>query len=524
MSHGRGFLNVSDLSLTFRSARSISSEPPGAARVRAAETLLKFPADRSPTNITFHNGWIASGVPVELLFWGSWWKSDPEGSSRMAELVDAVQRLLNSCYLWELDQYRAAPATYRGALVVEKPPPPANFVYTDATDLVWELIDDAKFPEPEEDGGRIAYFVVLPRDTKHEEAHSGAHAYAIHENWLDNDDPAWYAWIGYDELDGMTNSFSHELVELITDPELDGWLIDNVDRDASEIGDLCESSLGWVNGVFVSGYWSMRDQKCVIPTEGRVVRIDGRILAGVPRQVASGPYQPPAPTGLKELLPSCHLDGKTYSWTLSEVDETAELDASAQFFTVPAFEWTVAGVKLSPPSGRVEVNVVVTRSAAGGSTTTSESISLAYATHDSHLELSNDSVAGNMDIPVSVIAYDQGGATRPENAARASVIVSFQGSILTIPGLDKDIRRCEQAVDELWKEMHKNVKHGPIGPLGEENREFLAALPGWISPAQFQRLKMALVQAEAIGAIDEAAGEALREVLLEGLQLGAGRR
>src|SRR6185437_13928601 len=107
-----------------------------------------------------------------------------------------------------------------------------------------------------------------------------------------------------------------------------------------------------------------------------------------------------------------------------------------EFFTSPAFEWTVEGVTLSPGSSRVAANVDVTRPAAGGSTTSNEVVSLAYATHDSHLELSNDSVAGNMDMAVSVVAYDQAGATRPENPARASVFVSFQGSILTIPGLD----------------------------------------------------------------------------------------
>jgi hypothetical protein len=515
----RSFIGAKAQTLSFRSGRSISSEPPGSPAKRPAQTLFRFPPTRASTNVVFHNGWIASAVPVQLLFWGGWWKTDPEGSARKDALITAVQGLLDSPYLWELDQYRAAPATYRGALIVEDPAPPGAFSDGDAADLIWKLIDDGRFPETDESGGRIGYMIILPKATTHDPADCGAHAAATHTELGGDDLPAWWAWIGYDTVDGMASCFSHELVELMTSPELDGWHVDMVNPNASEIGDLCDVTNGWVNGVFVRAYWSNRDQRCVIPTEGRMLRIDGTIAGKQPRQVASGPYSPPVPKGVDKLLPACHLEGKTYIWTLSEVDETAELDATAEFFYSPGFEWTVAGVKLAPGSGRVPITVDVTRQAAGGSSTSSEEVSLAYQTSGSHLELSNDSVAGNMDVLVTVVAYDQAGAVRPENPMQASVTVSFQGSILSMPDYDQDIKRCQQAADGLWKATHKGFKHGPIGPLGEADRELLASQPGWVSARQLRRLKNALLQAEAIRGIDTTAGRALRKVLLDGLHV-----
>jgi hypothetical protein len=516
----RTVIDPTNYALSYRSSRWISSEPPGSAPTRPAETLFKFAPKQPSTNVIFHNGgWIASGVPVQLLFWGGWWDSDPEGSSRRDGVIGAVQRLLDSPYLWELAQYRASPASYRGATTVLDPPPPNPFTAANAADLVWKLIDDNKFPETDDRTSRIAHMIFLPKGTT-TPGGCGAHGPAPHDEPLDSDPPAWYAWIGYDTVDGMTSCFSHELAELMVDPELDAWHVDGVNPNNSEIGDLCDVINGWVNGVFVRAYWSKDAQKCVIPTDGRMLRLDGNIIGSAPREVASGPFTPPAPTGIDHFIPACHLEGKNYTWHLSEIDQTAELNATAGFFNTPAFEWSVGGVKLSAGAGRVSITTDVTREAAGGSTTATETVDLAYRTHDSYLELSNDSVAGNMDVPVTVVVYDQAGADRPENPVSKSVVVSYRGSVLSIPDYANDIQRCQRAANELWKETHKAYKHGPIGPLNESDREFVASQPGWVSAEQLQRTKNALAQAEAIGSLDRDAGLALRQILLDGLRMG----
>jgi hypothetical protein len=431
----------------------------------------------------------------------------------MSAVIDALQRLLASPYLWELDQYRAAAASYRGAQIVRRPNPPNPFTDGEAGDLVHQLIDDDRFPDTDEAGGRIAYMVFLPKGTMTPN-YCGAHGCTRHE-----DPPAWFAWIGYDSVDGMTSCFTHELAELMTSPELDAWYVGGVKPDDSEIGDLCDITNGWVDGVFVRAYWSDRDQKCVIPTDGRMVQIDGLITPGEPRQVDSGPFTPPAPSGIDHFVPTCHFEGKTYTWTLSEVDETAELDATAEFFNTPAFEWSVGGAKLSPGSGRVSITVDVTRQAAAGSSTGSETVSLAYRANSAHLELRNDSVAGNMDVPVTVTVYDQAGAARPENPIRSTVTVAFNGSILTIPDYERDVERCQRAALEFWKETHKQRERGPIGPLGESDRELLASQPGWVSAEQLRRATTALIQTEDVKSVDDAAGEALRTILLEGARV-----
>ena len=58
----------------------------------------------------------------------------------------------------------------------------------------------------------------------------------------------------------------HELVEVVTDPEGSG--ITGSPCSASgwcEIGDVCETSTGIVNGIAVQAYWSEQAKACVVP-------------------------------------------------------------------------------------------------------------------------------------------------------------------------------------------------------------------------------------------------------------------
>lgn len=84
----------------------------------------------------------------------------------------------------------------------------------------------------------------------------GAHSFVVTGDPVLDPDKAWLAWVGNNTLDQMTSTFSHELVEMCTDPEGDSWAVDGQPSGLNEIGDACNLMDVKVNGVLFESYWS----------------------------------------------------------------------------------------------------------------------------------------------------------------------------------------------------------------------------------------------------------------------------
>ena len=156
-------------------------------------------------------------------------------------------------------------------MVVTDPGPPGTYQDDDVQNLIWSLIDDNKFPEPDEPGGRNLYMVFMPPGTTYGPGGiRGKHLVAS-----DTDLPADidHAWVGFvvatTSLATITSTFCHELAEMCTDPESDAWVVNG----NQEIGDVCNIKDGPLNGVNVESYWSAADNACLIPTAYSVRRI-----------------------------------------------------------------------------------------------------------------------------------------------------------------------------------------------------------------------------------------------------------
>src|SRR5262245_32323291 len=69
------------------------------------QNVLRFPACNPLANITVSNGGgaIIRNVPVQLLFWGSAWRTDPNPS--IYSVIDAVRSMVTGPYLSRLAQY-----------------------------------------------------------------------------------------------------------------------------------------------------------------------------------------------------------------------------------------------------------------------------------------------------------------------------------------------------------------------------------------------------------------------------------
>src|SRR4051812_8836005 len=80
--------------------RSFSSAPPGTPVMVPTETVLRYPPSKVKTDLAYHGGLVGrgfprGGLPIQLLYWGSWWnKSDGPGPQLRRDLDHAVQTLL----------------------------------------------------------------------------------------------------------------------------------------------------------------------------------------------------------------------------------------------------------------------------------------------------------------------------------------------------------------------------------------------------------------------------------------------
>jgi hypothetical protein len=226
----------------------------------------------SGTTPTFsdHGGPVLDHAQLQLIFWGGAW--DGVATPAAAEVTDAVRAILGSPYMSGLAEYRGiGPAALHGSFVASGSDPPQLFSNDQVATFLKGLIQGGSVPEPDE-VSQLVYVVVMPPGVSHQDQSLiGEHSYFWY--W-DVDLPlgfdvarAHYAWVTCDgTLDSVTTILSHELVEVVTDPE--GSAVTGSSCSAAgwcEIGDVCESSTGSVGGVTVQAYWSELASACVIP-------------------------------------------------------------------------------------------------------------------------------------------------------------------------------------------------------------------------------------------------------------------
>ena len=226
----------------------------------------------SSDSVQNSGGAIITSAPIELVFWGSQWQSATGPST--GDIINAVNGILASSYLLEMLQYGYQQIWVRGSTIVTSPAPPANYSFDDIGTLVWNLIDDNKFAEPDDDGGRILYMVFMPEGTTQPAGQRGAHSDPNDYDFPSDIDYAWVGYISYGSLDYVTDVFSHELVEAISDPEphSPAWQMNRNINGGNEIGDACNNTVDRLDGILVQAYWSERQKACVIPQGRRLLK------------------------------------------------------------------------------------------------------------------------------------------------------------------------------------------------------------------------------------------------------------
>ena len=218
--------------------------------------ILTPPSVAGPVTISNGGGSVAAGSPVQLIFWGDAW-SDPTTTPSAAQLTDDVQSMLLGPWRAGLRQYGLLdPIQLGGSLTVSTWQPPATFQKGDVDALVLTLIEGGTYIS----GELNLYVVMMPPNTNF--GPGGLNG----EHWVFPLGPVWLAFVLFGSRAFMTTTFSHELAEMLTDPDGSVWQVNPRNSTTwNEIGDICQNSTGTLSGVTVQAYWSQQDNACLIP-------------------------------------------------------------------------------------------------------------------------------------------------------------------------------------------------------------------------------------------------------------------
>ena len=237
-----------------------------ASVVGGGDAVFHGPGDApAGTTVSTNNGATFGNVRMQLILWGSAW-NDPATTPTASQVVGAVSTILSGPYMNKLGQYGAGRGTLAGAWILSSPEPNNPFSDSDVGDMTWNLIDNGNFPEPDDSGGgnQLLMF-IMPPGVATTSSFSGEHSSAHDTDLFDGDDQP-YAWVTNNgTLDNVTQIFSHELAEAVSDPFGDAWQVDPRNSNSwHEICDVCQS-VADLDGVSVTSYYSASDGACVIP-------------------------------------------------------------------------------------------------------------------------------------------------------------------------------------------------------------------------------------------------------------------
>jgi hypothetical protein len=211
----------------------------------------------SSTTVNVGGGPRLVDAPVNLIFWGARWATNPPPNPSLETIANDVAQILASPYLRSARQYQAGPMWLNDVYLVTSSSPPRQYTNGNVEDFVDGL--DLSFPV------QALQCVFMPPGTAPSPANlGGEHSYIGRSIFERN---SYYAWVRFGSRSAISQVFSHELVEACTDPEGDAIQVNPTNPNSwNEVGDICRS-VGLVNGVSVQSYWSQRDQACVIPMD-----------------------------------------------------------------------------------------------------------------------------------------------------------------------------------------------------------------------------------------------------------------
>ena len=344
---------------------------------------------------------------------------------------------------------------------------------------------------------------------------NGAHTSDFNYTFPFDEDYYWVAWVRwFDDLpnesrEDVIRTATHELVELFSDPEADGWYADPI--GSGEIGDLAVSAgtkqSAFVNGAKVSAYWSNRHGATVIPID----RDYGARLLGTGSPVYTntehGTFRPdPSESRLCDILPSCCLQDRDFKYSIAKYDDVIKVRVETRRYRAPVVTWTVEEIAVSG-NGNLTLNVIAETFSGRRSTFQPQNVVLQYSIANDVLEICATGTGANFDLTVACTVRDGSitGNLKTDVIARPTIDVGFLGAKLTLdPEYQREREACLKDVARVFKERfvggRPQIPIDPGGPV-ELHPGVLNAVPAYARLAQYNQARKALTVAQMARAV-----------------------
>lgn len=490
--------------------RTFQASPVNIQEIGAAGSGVFPPA--SATTLVNGGGPALPRPNIMPIFWGAEWAS-PSPPIAPATILERMQTIIDGPYLDGLIQYgfTGKPNLLGPRYVTGSEPAAVSSVagwQNEGMNLLNGMIDDDQLAEPDEDWSRFSV-IFMPSTAAYPTDATGT-TFGFHTSfqWVDydlfdvDDDPYRYAVIGtrpfgaISGLDMTTYSFSHELVEAMTDPDgTSGWRQSpgSGSATADEIADSPCNQIGRLNGVAVSSYWSNNDNACIIPNLLRTAYFE---LTDT--HLDSETNGPETTFHVDRTCGRDHPWAGFYTYHIAQRSLTLTFTGKPRNWLDPEGSWTVAGVAV--PNGTptvVRTTLPVTFPNHPDDTAGTRSVTLTANATSTTLTLTNDPADGVYTVPVVYAVtekFNDGAAQSHKQTWSTDFDIEGQALVYAQDYID--------ALAQCYRNQLGSVGHDMRG-VREIYQEFASLLRNHRGPPIDETL---------VGSIIEAAGLRYREV------------
>ena len=319
--------------------------------------ILKFAPNTGTSPRFSGKGSVIRNPDILPIFLGSAWPLGAAVTSN--DIMKALYRLAGGPYLQGLQQYGySGTATVRNEMIDKQPytvtaGTPGNQINVITSALrsyLESLVNDDKIDNVD-DNHELIVLIFLDPSTQQTGKFSGANTKEEIFEFLDDNIRFQWAWVLTDSnnLDSITRTMSHELVESISDPFHNGWEQTSPapGANAGQIGDVCDAS-GIVNGVAVSSYWSVVDDACIVPASG-TRRFSANYTLDNPER-----HDGPSQRVYVDFPPLCG-GGRYYSYVERTFLNRVTVNSIFEGYEQPSVEYKINGQPVSFLGGTIDV-------------------------------------------------------------------------------------------------------------------------------------------------------------------------
>lgn len=211
-------------------------------------------------HMTWHGGRVLEAPHFFNIYWGNYWGDHPDQVTWFEDYTRAVApstELASQVTEYSVNGQVLGASVFAGGAIVREESG-ALITDRDLEDFVYRQIQAKAVPAIDD---HIVYSVFLSPGVKIKDedkavGYHGPSVYGFHKIMVHFDSYV----LDTASRDVAAVTYSHEMAETITDPDLDAWYDD---ATGDEIGDVCQGRLGNVGTRTIQQEWSEADQKCM---------------------------------------------------------------------------------------------------------------------------------------------------------------------------------------------------------------------------------------------------------------------